>query len=166
MIALWGGCPDYYIRKLQRLQNEALRIVSQRKWEIYGEKKLSTRKLLQETGQLSINQMISYHTVTTIKKVILQEQPEYLHKKLVQDSISHNYDTRANSGLNLKLKSTKLGIAKKSFRWRAVECYNSLPKNLKEEPLTKITKNMIKQWVMDSIPIHVGGEEKKNKDIC
>ena len=43
MISLWGGTAEYRLDILQRLQTEALRITAKRKWEVIGEKLISTK---------------------------------------------------------------------------------------------------------------------------
>ena len=68
MIPLWIGAPKHKLDKLQKLQTKAMRTITKKKWEIEGEKLVSTSRLLTETGQLSIRQMGAYHTLLQMKK--------------------------------------------------------------------------------------------------
>ena len=163
MMTLWGGCPNYMIIQLQKLQNEALRLVTQKKWEIIGVKKMSTKRLLLETGQLSINQMVAYYSILNVRKIITNKEPEYLSTKIMRNSVTHDHGTRANTGTNLRMEDTKLGIAKNSFRWRATEIYNKMPRALKEGASTRSVKMDIKVWVSKYVPVNVSATEI-NKD--
>ena len=95
MIALWGGTAEYRLDKLQRLQTEALRITAKRRWEVVGRKLVSTRELLKQTGQLSVRQLKAYHTLTQVKKILTEQEPEYMYRRFTENS-KHKYETRMN----------------------------------------------------------------------
>ena len=77
----------------------------------------------------------------------------------MRDSVTHDHGTRANTGTNLRMEDTKLGIAKNSFRWRATEIYNKMPRALKEGASTGSVKMDIKVWVSKYVPVNVSGTE-------
>ena len=79
MMPLYAGCPDFMLTALQNKQNEAMRLVTRRKWEVPGVRLTSTRELLRQCGYLSVRQMAYYHSVATVHKAIFHEQAEYLH---------------------------------------------------------------------------------------
>ena len=152
MIGLWGGTAAYRLDTLQKLQTEALRLVTQRKWEIVGTKLISTRELLIQTGQLSVRQLQAYHTLTQVKKILINREPEYLYRKMTEENKPQRYETRGNKRADLKVKETNSSLAKTSFRWRGAELYNRLPVELRNESLN-IYKKKVKEWVKTNIKI-------------
>ena len=151
MIALWGGTAEYRIDKLQRLQTEALRITAKRRWEVVGRKLVSTRELLKQTGQLSVRQLKAYHTLTQVKKILTEKEPEYMYRRLTENR-KHKYSTRRNVDVELIVPETNSRLAKLSFRWRGAELYNSLPREIRDETLTNF-KTKTRAWVRENIEI-------------
>ena len=62
--------------RLQSLQNSVLRLLLSVK---FG---LSTRELLDRTQSLSVHQMIAYHTLISVKKILISNQPIYLAERM------------------------------------------------------------------------------------
>ena len=151
MIALWGGTAEYRLDKLQRLQTEALRITAKRRWEVVGRKLVSTRELLKQTGQLSVRQLKAYHTLTQVKKILTEKEPEYMHRRLTENG-KHKYSTRSNVDKELIVPETNSHLAKTSFRWRGTELYNKLPREIRDETLRKF-KTKARAWVSENIEI-------------
>ena len=105
--------------------------------------------------------MVAYFSILNVKKVITNKEPEYLYTKIMRNSATHDYGTRANTGTNLRVKDIKLGIAKNSFRWRATDIYNKIPRALKEGPLTESVKREIKLWVSKNVEVNINGNETR-----
>ena len=82
MIPLYCGCPDFLLNVLQTKQNEAMRIVTKKKWEVLGLRLTSTKQLLKECGYLSIKQMAYNYSVASVHKILVHCEPEYLHQVL------------------------------------------------------------------------------------
>ena len=57
MLPLFGGAPNYMLDALQKKQNEAMRLVTKRKWGDRGQL-ISTRELLKQCNFLSVRQMV------------------------------------------------------------------------------------------------------------
>ena len=163
MIGLWGGIAEHRMDKLQKLQNEAMRIVTKRKWVKKGKKLVKTKQLLIQTGQLSVRQLQAFHTLIQVKKIVVNQEPEYLYRKLTEGNRHHGHDTREYRRLlelpkieknkELKVMETNSSLAKSTFRWRGAELYNRLPMELREEPLKNFKKKM-KEWVKINIKIN------------
>ena len=62
--------------KLQVIQNSLNRLLTG------ARKGLPTKDLLERTGTMSIMQMVAYHTLTMVHKVIQTGKPEYIANKL------------------------------------------------------------------------------------
>ena len=67
LIQLWGGTQDYLIKALQISQNKAMRYITQRSWFT------PTRLLLKQCNWLSVRQLLCYHTIITIDRLILND---------------------------------------------------------------------------------------------
>ena len=61
-------------RRLQVLQNNTLRL------KLNANKYTSCKELIEKSGELSIHQLIAYHTLLQVYKVIVNQEPKYLHK--------------------------------------------------------------------------------------
>ena len=77
LIPLWGGTEGYLVRALQVLQNRAARCVTKLGWYT------PTRKLLKQCNWLSVKQLIAYHTVLHVHRIVKCGSPLYLSDRLV-----------------------------------------------------------------------------------
>ena len=76
LIALWGGCETYLLKSLQIIQNKAARAVTKVSWDT------PIKTLLLQCNWMSVNQLVFYHSVVTLHKVIQTEYPKYFHNKV------------------------------------------------------------------------------------
>ena len=145
LIQLWGGCSNFLIKILQKLQNKAARIITKSEWNT----KIET--LLNQCGWLSIRQLVSYHSILQVYKTKLNRKPEYFYKKF---SKTFPYRTRFAAESRIKqdeLVNSELG--KSNFTYRAVFAWNELPTEIRQ--ITKIGefKKKLKQWIKIKVPI-------------
>ena len=89
LIPLWGGTEGYLVRALQVLQNRAARCVTKLGWYT------PTRKLLKQCNWLSVKQLIVYHTVLQVHRIVKCGSPLYLSDRLVSNYL---YRTRQAAG--------------------------------------------------------------------
>ena len=89
LIPLWGGCEGYLTKALQVIQNKAARCVTKQSWFT------PTSQLLSQCGWLSIKQLVFYHTVLNIYKILQSKKPLYLSNKFSRD---YPYPTRHVAG--------------------------------------------------------------------
>ena len=71
-----GGITVDGCNKLQIIQNSLIRLLTG------ARKRTPTKDLLERTGMMSIMQMVAYHTLTMVHKVIQTGKPEYIANKL------------------------------------------------------------------------------------
>ena len=90
---------------------------------------------------LTVNQLVSYHTLLAVYKIRQSGEPEYLAQFLKDD----------NRLSSIIVPNTKLSLAKKSFVWRGSETWNSLPIDLRTCTRIGVFKKGAKQWVMNNI---------------
>ena len=96
VLPLYGGAPNYMITALQHKMNEAMRIVTKRKWDVCGCRLISTTELLNQCGFLSVKQMIYFHSVAAVHKLLVHGAPLYLHQvvtKTLASGVHHRYPT-------------------------------------------------------------------------
>ena len=130
---LWGGCELYLIRSLQVIQNKAARAVAKMGWYT------PTEELLKQCGWMSVNQLIVYHTLVLVFKVIYEKTPVYIYNKM---TTGFAYPTRRwthfKNGVcdsNLRISSNETSthlLTNRSFRWRATKQWNALPLSVKQ----------------------------------
>ena len=145
MISVWGGCSKELLESLQKVQNRAARVITKNDWSV------GTKENLKQIGWLSVHQLVQYHDILLLHKVIKSGQPRNLHN---MDSYVYLQQTRqATSGAVKPIGIPKLDIAKNSFRWRAAETYNKIPLEvIKMEDSNKFKKE-IKSWIMNNSTI-------------
>ena len=151
LLPLFGGAPNYMLDALQIKQNEAMRLVTKRKWGERG-KLLSTRELLKQCNFLSVRQMVYYHSVALVHKTLKNEAPEHLHDVLLKaltSGVKHRYPTRtANKRV---VAEASLAVANTSFRWRASTQFAALPEDIKNEQNTKLFLNKLKRFTLENV---------------
>ena len=147
LIQLWGGCQQYLLIFLQKLQNRAARMVTKR--NIYT----PVRELLQQCGWLSINQLIFYHNVLQVFKTRETKRPGYLYKKFSADFGAQTRMARSNGiKINNRIKSD-LGL--NNFTHVAAKQWNILPITLRMSPKLSTFKSQVKTWIKDNVPIWI-----------
>ena len=97
LIQWWGGGSAYLLQYLQVLQNRAARMVTKLSWST------STSKLLNQLGWLSVKQLVEFHSLTLLFKMISQAKPAYFHDKL---NTEFPYPTRLATGNGLRRLET------------------------------------------------------------
>ena len=86
LMPLWMGCEDYLINALQVNLNKVARLVT--KLDIFT----PTAVLMQQCGWMPIKHLMAYHSLVLLHKILQQQSPSYLHKKVT--SGSQQYITR------------------------------------------------------------------------
>ena len=85
LIELWGGSSKYLLEALQKAQNRAARFVTKLDWST------PVSELLKQCGWLSVHQLVVYHSVVMVFKVINKETPKYLHSMF---TAKYSYKTK------------------------------------------------------------------------
>ena len=140
-IVIWGGAEKYVIKTLQVLQNRVARYVARQSWFT------PTRTLLKHCGWLSVRQLIAYHSILQIWKILYLRRPSTLTSRL---QLTNNR-SRANSILALPPNTTHIG--KNSFIVRAAHHWNSLPTELRTTSRMETFKKKLKHWIHENIEI-------------
>ena len=134
-IPLWGCCEASDIRSLQVLQNVVARHVLKRPV------RSQRSELYDSLGWMTVHQLAVYHSLLIVMKIRKTMEPEYLF-----DQLSHE-----NFRGKIIVPNTHLSLAKKSFCWRAAECWNKLPEDMKNSECFRKFKKELKDWVCNNV---------------
>ena len=143
LITLWGGAQQYLLKALLVQQLTAARTVCG--FHCYG---WSKKKLLDRVGWLSVRQLIFFHTVLQAHKTISTGVPRPLHASI---STQHPCNTRSSTRGLIRFGENFDG-PNSSFRYRAMNWYNSVPTGVRIGSLDTVKKNL-KHWVRQNVPI-------------
>ena len=127
---------------LQVLQNKVNRLLT---GSLYN---TPTIDLLEETGSLSIQQMIASQTLLMTYKVLQSRKPSYLSKKLIEKQTGQHLRGLAGS---LNQPKQSLSISKEGFINRGRTLMNMLDASLRCEPNLVQFKTGLKEWVKENI---------------
>ena len=156
LMPLWMGCEDYLVNALQVNLNKVARLVT--KLDIFT----PTSVLMQQCGWMPIKQLMAYHSLVLLHKIIQQQSPSYLYKKVT--SGSQDYNTRqaaeataalATVGVHQQpsIDSSQLDLCRSSWCWTSVKWYRQLPPNLQAEKKLPTFKTALKSWVTNNVDV-------------
>ena len=146
LIQLWGGCNEFLLTLLQKLQNRAARLVTRLGWYT------PIPTLLTHCGWLSVRQLVVYHSLLQVFKTRNSKLPLFLHEK-ISNEFKYNTRLAAGSGMRLENKNALSEIGKQSFSQRSVLLWNNLPVNIRQSESLLIFKSSLKDWVKNNIPV-------------
>ena len=146
LIELWGGCSKYLLEALQKAQNRAAKTVTKLDWNT------PVAELLNQCGWLSVHQLVVYHSVVLVHKVIQNKSPKYLHSMF---DTEYQYKTKqAHNALIRQTRDLGLEITQDSFRWRAAKSYNELPLSIRNVASLEAFKKEAKAWIKMNTSLH------------
>ena len=135
-------------RQLQVLQNQLCRLLLKDRVGYYKQN-MSTRELLNKSGDLSIHQLGAQSTVVMMKKILSTKKPGYLAEKIKSRSA---VGTRSISTI-APVNDASLIITKSSFLHRGIKLFNLLPETLKNEDKICQFKKGLKTWIKENISV-------------
>ena len=74
---------------------------------------------------------VIFKLVYNVRKCVRKEVPPYLQEMFIKSNQIHHYETRQNSLLHINRVNNNFG--QRSFSYRSVKDYNSLPINIINE---------------------------------
>ena len=119
-------------------------------------------------GWLSVRQLLVYHSLVFLYRIVQSQTPLYLHSKIKADG-SFSYRTRqaaafppgfsfevvhpTDSGSIRPGYYPTLDLTKKGWCSKSVELFNTLPTTLKLEKSLIKFKTRLKEWINKNIEI-------------
>ena len=133
---VWGGTDKGHIQDLQVLQNRVAEIVLNLPTRSHQNKMYDTLEWM------TVNQLITYHSLVAVYKIRKNNEPEYLAKFLRND----NYRGQ------IIVPLTNLTLCKRSFCYRAAENWNIVPDMIRSIEKLETFKQEVKNWIKCKIP--------------
>ena len=139
--SLLAGLPDYQVKKLQRVQNCAAKIIYRfRKYD-------HVTPLLKDLHWLPVKDRIDFKIATIVFNTFNNRSPSYISALLEKPNrVRH---LRSSSDLTiLKVPTVKSKtFGERSFSFYAPKFWNSLPRDIKESPNVNIFKKRLKHFL-------------------
>ena len=134
-LPLFGGCNESDLKDLQVLQNKIGRLVTNSRYD--------TRRydIFEKLQWLTVKQQIVYHTVLTVHKIRQNDEPEFLASKLKRD----------NRNGKIIIPQSNLTLYRKSFLYRGILSWNSLPDDIRKEENSRIFKKLSRCWILQNV---------------
>ena len=110
-LSVYGSCGETQLCRLQKVVNFCARVVSGRR------RRDSVVAVIKELKWLTAKQLVTYHTVSAVERIITSGQPEYLRGTLGQRaSQRHRHDTRRAYYFTLPSIRTEAGRRRLCYR--------------------------------------------------
>ena len=132
--------------KLQVLQNKVMRLKCGLPFDT------PTTELIKATGDLSVQQLTAYLTLTTAQRAIVQQQPRYFASKLKLRTKDDIQVLPERHQFNLET-GTRLTIARGGFFYRCASLFNRLPLVLRSCRNQNEFKSKVKEWIRVNVPV-------------
>ena len=133
LIQVWGGTEAKYIRKLQTMLNATARYVTG------ACRRTSTRWLMTQCNWLYVSELVILHSLTTLWKVVWFSAPTHLRLQITVDN-----------NMIISTAPDRLKITARSFTFRSVRSWNSLPDEIRLIGSLPRFKNAVKKWLIAS----------------
>ncbi len=147
--AVWDGCTEYEKSALEKLQNEAARIVTGLT------RSVSLEHLRQEIGWQSLSIRRSVQKLSIMYKAANNETPSYI-SNLIPPEIQNitNYNLRNRQNINIPY--SRLEISKRSCIPSAINLWNNIEPSVRNtETLKQFKSNITKQLYTEyNIPLY------------
>ena len=135
------------MQKLQVLQNKALRLLSGLE---YG---TPTETLLKHCNELSVHQLLSYHTSCQVYKVKTTKLPSYHYNRLFNNNNKNiNQNTRGAS-TDIQRVEFNLSLGRSHFFYQASKIWSLLYNKTTNAQTIKVFKDHCKKWTQENVSI-------------
>ena len=114
---------DSQLAKLQILQNKAMRFILRKPFDTH------IQDMLNCLNWLSIKQLIYFHTMKFIYKIINGLLPDYLKNLITYNFENHDRNLRNNHKIKLPLFRTE--AEQNNLFYKGLKCFNNLPDEIK-----------------------------------
>ena len=156
---LWGGVWDIPgvnqpgnktsitkkdMRRLQVLQNKTMRI------QTNDGHRTPTTLLLQKTRQLSIHQMVAYHSAVQVYNIAKNKEPKYHYNRLFGANENQQQPDTRHDHLQVNFQ---LSLARGSFFYQSSKIWAALPEATRLSPNLYGFKKECKKWISQNIRV-------------
>ena len=133
---VWGSCGTTAINELQKLQNRAVRIVTNSRYDS------SAKPIIKKLGWLTVSENIQMETLSMVYKSINDLAPTYLTEMSSRLSDRSKRELR-NTRSDLEIPMRKSANGQKCFSYKGATMWNCLSLESKLSPTLKTFKKSI-----------------------
>ena len=101
-------------------------------------RKTRTRKLMEDCKWLYFRELVLYHSLIQLFKIVLFNKPKELSLKLT-----------VNVDRTILVTRPRLKCVKRSFRWWSVEKWNDLPDSIRQVDKLSTFKKSLRKHIID-----------------
>jgi hypothetical protein len=137
MVALWDSADQIHLKNIEKIVKSAARLVLNKRSSDPISKHIN-----EDLMWLMPSSLYQKTLLTMMYKLVNSDHaPEYFHENLKQVSQFHGYETRQSTKIHVPVKP-KSNIVSRSFFFRAINLWNSLPREQTEVPYAVFCKNV------------------------
>ena len=139
MIQIWGAAHKNSIRKVQVLMNQAARFITG------ADRRTRTSKLMESCNWLSAKELIDYHSLVSMWRVVSLGIPAQIreHLAITEDRL-------------ISTRPARLKIVRRSFKHRTIPIWNKLPEDIRSINSISIFKKRTKRWIVECREVQPG----------
>ena len=135
------------MRKMQVIQNSVMRIMSRGRYDT------PTSTLLERTNQLSIHQLVAYHSANQIYNIQKHQVPKYHYNRLF-GTAEQAGDIGTRSRVNMESRvDFRTSLARGSFFYQGSRVWNALPASMKTAANSQSFKKQARIWTKSNISV-------------
>ena len=134
-LLLIGGCSKTEISNHQILQNKAAQVITRQP------PRSNRDAMYDKPDWLSVNQLVSYHTLLQVHRVRYNKEPEYLYRHLGGNGRSSR----------IPIPRLTLTLTKESFMYRGAHLWNSIPSRIRQKEKIASFKMELREWIKENI---------------
>ena len=143
-LSVWGNTSDLNIKKVQRLQSRAARVLTNNfNYEI------SSHNILKQQKWQNVEKRKEFLTCILMYKCVNNSAPFYLSDDILYTNQVHNYMTRNIANDHLYIPQARTEYFKKSLLYIGPKLWNELPINIRSVTTIDHFKRSLKKWQCD-----------------
>ena len=132
LLPMWGGLPAKDAKKIQIIINKCARMV------LGANRRVRTRTLMEKCGWLYFRELVDYHSLIQIYKLIKVVKPTNLRRQ---------FTIRQDNSIDIF--PARLKISRLSFKWRTANLWNDLPEYLRDIDKISSFKISLKRYIIE-----------------
>ena len=132
LLPIWGGTEEKYHRKVQAVLNNTARFV------VRAGKREKTETLMERCGWFSVRELTVLHSLLMMWRTIHMSIPRHIADRL-----------NIEEDLTVSTAPHRLQNTMKSYRWKTIVWWNSLPSFVRETQEIKLFKKRVKTWILE-----------------
>ena len=132
LIPLWGSTTENYVKKAQIVLNRAARYVTR------ASRRTRTSELMAQCNWLWIKELILYHSLIHLWKILKCKTPITLYKEFV---ITDDW--------MISTAAPRLLMTAGCFKWKMITVWNALPEFIRMEMKLSVFKKQVKTRIIE-----------------